>query len=128
MVTLHLSSFHRGESSKKTRYPPTFSSYALCMERLSRQILQLVDYQQWKSIKLSNKGSQFSHLLFADDITFTSKITTSSVHTIIDTLSLFTQKSGQSINFTKSRIYFSSNATILDKSFVLSSFNMREGV
>lgn len=37
-------------------------------------------------------------------------------------------KSGQSNNFTKSKIYFSTNTTIAEKSFVLTSFKMREGI
>lgn len=102
--------------------------FILCMEHLSRQIHYLVDYQKWKAIKISRNGPKISHLLFVDDITLTSRLTTTSVHSIIDTLNQFTQKSGQSINFIKSTIYFSRNVTQIDKSFVLTSFNMQEGV
>lgn len=63
---------------------------------------------------------------FADDIILTSKITTKSCHAIIDNLNNFNSPSGQSINFTKSKIFFSRNCTTPDKQFMLHSFSMTE--
>lgn len=101
--------------------------FILCLEMLTRKIHSDVDYRHWHPIKLSNNGPQISHLFFADDITLISKLNTKSIHSITDTLTVFTNASGQSINYNKSKVFFSHNVTPGDKDFVLYSFNMKEG-
>lgn len=94
---------------------------------LSRKIHAEMDYRKWHPIKLSRQGPPISHLIFANDITLTSKLTTQSINSIIDILNLFTKASGQTINYTKSKKFFSKNASMEDKDNVLNSFHMREG-
>lgn len=92
---------------------------------LSRRINTTVDYQS--PIKLSTNGPSISHVFFADGIILTSKLTMKSCHTMVDTLNHFTTLSGQSINFAKSKIFFSKNCKTHDKQFALHNFNMYEG-
>lgn len=80
--------------------------FIMSLERLSRNIFQSVDYLLWKSIQLSCKGPQLSHLFFADDIILLSKVNNTSFHSNIDTLNTFTTLSRQTINFQKSKIFF----------------------
>lgn len=97
------------------------------MEMLSCKIYIEVDYQKWQPIKLSRQGPQISHLLFVDDITLISKNTTNSINAINYTLKLFTKVSGLTINYTKSKIFFSKNNSTVDRETVIHSFQMTEG-
>lgn len=101
--------------------------FVVSTEMLSRSINTTVDFQLWLPIQLFKNGQSISHLFFGDDIILTSKITTKSCLTIVDTLNYFTTLSGQSINFAKSKIVFSKNCDSNDKQFVLYNFNMIEG-
>lgn len=101
--------------------------FIMCLERLSINIFNSIDYLLWNPIQISNKGPQLSHLFFADDIILLSKVTDKSCRAIIDILNLFTQISGQSINFHKSRIFFSNNCNEDPKIHILSCFSMKEG-
>lgn len=89
--------------------------FIMCMELLSRNISQSVDYLNWQHIRISNKGPLLSHLFFADDIILFSKITTKSSYAIIDVLNNFLECSGQKINFDKSKLFFSKNCSTNDK-------------
>ena len=107
--------------------PLSLYLFILCMEMLTRSIERAVDYNQQSPITLSRSCPRISHLLFTDDIILTSKLTTTSCHSIIDTLIYFTNLAKQKINFHKSKIFFSKNCSPSHKEFVLSSFNMSEG-
>lgn len=65
--------------------------FILCLEMLSRKINIAVDYRSWTPISLAKRGPQISHLLFTDDIILTSQITVTTSHSILNTLSQFTQ-------------------------------------
>lgn len=79
------------------------------MESLSRITEHKVDICQWTPIKIARNALPLSHLLFADDLILLAKANTQNSSTITDVFNQFTKYSGQQINFTKSKIYFSSN-------------------
>lgn len=81
---------HLFTSTKGIRQGDPFSLYIfiLFMETLS------CHDKQWTPIQLSRRGPPISHLFFTDDITLTSRVTTTSIHTIIDILNQFTHNPG----------------------------------
>lgn len=95
---------------------------------ITRSIFTAIDYRHWIPITISRNGPKISHLFFTADITITSKITQTSVHSVISTLNQFTHYSGQTINYHKSKNFFSAHTSPSDKNFVLTSFNMKEGL
>lgn len=80
------------------------------MQSLTRCIDHEVNITNWKPIKISKSGPLLSHLLFADDLILFSKADTTSATSIINIFNFIFQQSGQKINFTKSKLLFSSIA------------------
>ena len=85
------------------------------MEYLSGLILERVDEGQWEGIKASPNGPTITHLFFADDLILFANADIDNCATIMGVLEEFCSKSGQSINFEKSKIYFSNNTTRREK-------------
>ena len=83
--------------------------FVLCIERLSHLINEEVRKGKWKSIRLSRRGPDLSHLFFSDDMMLFAEATENQVQVILDCLSYFCQSSGQRVNFAKSSIHFSSS-------------------
>ncbi|KAL0008955.1 hypothetical protein SO802_010457 [Lithocarpus litseifolius] len=77
------------------------------MEYLAHLIQHEVDLQHWKGIKTSRDGPTFIHLFIADDLILFAKVSKRNSTTIKNTLEKFCFVSGQKINFSKSRIFFS---------------------
>ncbi|XP_060210516.1 uncharacterized protein LOC132637445 [Lycium barbarum] len=75
--------------------------FILCMELLSRRIEQRVSQNDWTPISVSARRPKISHLFFTDDLTLFSQANNRNVNTILETLSGFSSKSGQRINFIK---------------------------
>ncbi|KAK4724380.1 hypothetical protein R3W88_027159 [Solanum pinnatisectum] len=65
--------------------------------------------------------------MFADDIILSAQISDATCRTIANILSHFNSISGQRINYSKSKDFFSSNIAAPNKLLALSFFNMTEG-
>lgn len=90
---------HQGDSM----FPYIF---ILCMELMSKLIDHQVDTLLWDPVKISPRGSSFSHLFFADDLTLIGKSNQKTGNCIKNCLNLFMIESGLSINYSKSRLVF----------------------
>lgn len=101
--------------------------FILGLEMFSRKINTTVDYCAWQPISLATRGPLMSHLFFADNIILTAKVTPLTYESIIDTLNHFTTHSYQTINFHKSKIFFSKNCSTTTKTSVLNLFHINEG-
>lgn len=106
--------------SRGIRQGDPMSSYIfiLCMEMLSRCINNLVDTHLWDSIKVTPKGPSLSRHFFADDLTLMGKVTRRNCSTILSCLNNFYNLSRQKINYSKFRVYFSTNCYKNDIVFV----------
>lgn len=93
-----------------------------CLEMLSRSINSAVDYNKWMPLRISKRGPQISHLFFADDIILTSQITPNTCQPFVNTLNQFIHQTGQTINFEKSKLYFSNNCQPSLRQVVLQLF------
>ena len=78
--------------------------FVLCMERLSRLILNEVNVGRWEAMRLGQNGSLLSHLFFADDLVLFAKANTKQVRVIEEILNLFCDCSGLSNR--KSVVFF----------------------
>lgn len=83
--------------------------FILSLELLTRYIEYQVDIHNWDTITIGRKSPSFSHLFFADDLTFMAKANTKSFLAIKLTIELFFSLSGQSVNHSKSKVLFSKN-------------------
>jgi hypothetical protein len=78
-----------------------------------------------EGIRICNAAPSFNHLLFADDSLVLIKATSESARTLQHILQLYETCSGQTINFDKSSIMFSSNTRNERRSQVLHELNIR---
>ena len=93
--------------------------FILCLEYLSLKIFGACHEKRWKPIKASRSGPAFSHLFFANDLLLCYVASHECCNTIIEVLEEFCSISGQKINLSKSKAYFSLNVDpILRGSFV----------
>lgn len=101
------------EPSRGIRQGDPLSPYLfiICMEVLCLDITRAVEESNWKPISLSRAGPKLSHLLFADDLILFGKATRDTANSINEVLSNFSNRSGQKISFTKSKIVFSKNTS-----------------
>lgn len=83
--------------------------FVLCLERLSRWILNKVAEGRWRPVKPSRGRMGVSHLFFADDIILFAEASEDQVDCIKEGWSSFYRASGQKINFQKSTVFFSNN-------------------
>jgi hypothetical protein len=83
--------------------------FILCMEYLSLKILEACDNNSWKAIKVSRRGPSISHLFFADDLLLCAEASSSCFLTITRILEDFCLQSGQKVNLSKSKVFFSPN-------------------
>lgn len=87
--------------------------YVMCMERLSHLILDAVEEQQWKPIKLTSDCPPLSHLFFADDLILFAKASVGQLRVVMNCLDTFCKASGQKVNHSKSKIFVSKNVDSL---------------
>lgn len=84
--------------------------FILYMEVLGRIIEEKCARKVWNPVKVSNSGPAFSHLFFVDDLLF-AKANTMNCSSVREAIEEFCSRSGQKINFTKSKVFFSMNIT-----------------
>uniref|UniRef100_A0A2N9HJ77 Reverse transcriptase domain-containing protein n=1 Tax=Fagus sylvatica TaxID=28930 RepID=A0A2N9HJ77_FAGSY len=87
--------------------------FILCMEYLSLKILEVCDNNSWKAIKASRSGPSFSHLFFANDLLLCVEASSDCCHTITRILEDFCIHSGQKVNLSKSKVFFSPNVNLV---------------
>lgn len=80
--------------------------FMLCMERLGHLIIEAINYGKWSPLWLSRKGPALSHLFFADDLLLFYEASRSQAAQVKQILSLFCHFSGQSVNASKSQVFF----------------------
>ena len=85
--------------------------FILCMEYLSLKIFEACNANKWKPIRASRSGPAFSHLFFADDLLICAEASTSCCLTISRVLEEFCSVSGQKVNLSKSKAFFSPNVS-----------------
>ncbi|OMO73242.1 reverse transcriptase [Corchorus capsularis] len=100
--------------------------FILCLEFLSLTISHKMQLKQWKGFRICRGGPVFSHLFFADDLVLFSKASMESCVLIKEVLNNFCNLSGQSVNFQKSRIYFSGNTNRNLRDCVIQNLDMLE--
>jgi len=95
------------------------------MEVLTRHLRKAQDQKKCGiGIKLSPRASKLPCLLFADDSLLFCRTNFETCQLLDRLLTNFCQNSGQLINYNKSSIIFSKNATAHDKRIVASVFNI----
>lgn len=67
---------------------------------------------KWSPFVLGRDILSISHLLFADDLVLFEEANTKTLETMCDTLDIFSHASGPSINFSNSKPFMPSLATI----------------
>lgn len=97
--------------SKEIRQGDPFSPYIfiIWMEMLSRLIHKSCEDKKWKPFKLRGGSTNISHLMIVDDLILFREATTQTLTTVTNTLNDLFKTSGQKMNSTKSKIYFSLN-------------------
>lgn len=83
--------------------------FILCMEVLGRIIEEKCFNKLWCPIKASTSGPTFSHLFFADDLFLFVKVDSQNCLAVREALDEFCLISGQKINPSKSKVFFSPN-------------------
>ena len=79
------------------------------MEVLGRIIEDKCSQEAWNPIKASSSGPAFSHLFFADDLLLFAKANEENCGSVREAIEDFCLLSGQRVNFSKSRVFFSPN-------------------
>ena len=83
--------------------------FILCMEVLGRIIEDKCSNKLWCPVKASTSGPAFSHLFFADDLLLFAKVDPQNCLAVREALDEFCLISGQKINPSKSKVFFSPN-------------------
>ncbi|KAL0005393.1 hypothetical protein SO802_012954 [Lithocarpus litseifolius] len=86
--------------------------FILCMEVLGHLIEEKCEARSWNPIKSSKSRATFSHLFFADDLVLFARADYNNCSAIRDVFDVFCVQSGQTINESKSRVFFSPNVNI----------------
>lgn len=83
--------------------------FALCMEKLSLLIQELVQAGKWLPIKIYRDGPAISHLLFADDCLLFTHGSSYQARVVKEVIDKFCKASGLKVNVYKSKFLPSSN-------------------
>ena len=85
--------------------------FALCLERLSQLIDHAVSNKQWLSFPITRNGPLLSHVFYAGDLVLIGQATEENTKTIMECLNIFCSISGQKVNSSKSKLFFSNNSS-----------------
>lgn len=85
--------------------------FIICMEGLSRFLLEAEEKKLITGIKMGKDSPSISHLLFADDCLIFTRVGKKECKNLVKILDLFSQGSGQLINYDKSGIFFSNSVS-----------------
>ncbi|GLT95486.1 hypothetical protein SLE2022_131660 [Rubroshorea leprosula] len=83
--------------------------FIICMEFLSLKISTDMERGLWKGSKAGRRGPLLSHIFFADDLIFIGKATVENCYYLKNLLDFFCSRSGQCVNPSKSKLFFSKN-------------------
>lgn len=83
--------------------------FILAMEKLAGFIQSSVAKHKWLPLSISRNGLNISHLFFANDLMLFAEATTGQLREILKCLDDFSRISGLTINYNKSKIFFSPN-------------------
>ncbi|KAL8103570.1 hypothetical protein AgCh_027952 [Apium graveolens] len=100
--------------------------YILCVEGLSAIMRRNEEAGLIHGCTIARGAPTISHLLFADDSYFFFKATTAEANVMKNILIRFEVMSGQSINFNKSTVTFTSNTTGEDRQSVCTLLGVQE--
>lgn len=102
------------KSSRGVRQGDSMSPYlfVLCIEQLGLLIRESVAKGVWKSVLISQRGPEISHLMFVDDMVLFAEASMEQMSVIISIMNCFAQASGQIVRFSKSSLYVSPNVDV----------------
>lgn len=83
--------------------------FVLCMETLGYRINTEVAKSSWKPCQVTRTAPTVSHLFFADDLLLFGEASLGQARIMANVLSQFCGESGQQVNLTKSKVWFSPN-------------------
>lgn len=83
--------------------------FVLCLDCFSQMIENVVSLKKWVPFKVTRRGPTVSHISFADDMILVGKTTRETIEATMKCLEEFCSISGQKVNTSKSKLYFSQN-------------------
>lgn len=100
--------------------------FVLCMEVLGQAITKSVESKAWKPILLTPKGLTLSHMFFANDLLLFGEASFSQVRVMEHLLGQFCSFSGQRVNRSKTRVWFSTNTLVYLQNSICSEFKVKQ--
>lgn len=98
--------------------------FVLCMEVLGQSIQQAIDRNAWRPVRLARQGPVLSHIFFADDLLLFGEASFSQARLMEHLLADFCGLSGQRVNRSKSRVWFSPNTPSYLRNSICSEFHV----
>jgi len=99
--------------------------FIICVEALSKAVLkESMETRSGIGIKISPRSERIPCLLFADDCLLFCKVETTTCNRLKTLLETFCSRSGQLVNYHKSTLTFSSNATSSHRQMAAGIFNI----
>ena len=95
------------------------------MEVLSRIIEEKCSQKVWTPLKASSSGPIFSHLFFADDLLLFVRANEENCGSVREAIEEFCSLSGQRVNFSKSKVFFSPNVDHEQRDFLSNILGFR---
>ena len=98
----------------------------MCAEVLSAMIRRDVFTRHIHGVKISRGAPQVSHLFFADDSIFFTRVLVEECTRLKNILGKYCRCSGQTINFHKSKIFFSPNVEETSRNLIVTTLEVWE--